>query len=442
MKRSFVVTALILAIVAWLGWRSSSQLASARERNSRLKADAASLGITPDPANPLVKMAVDRQRENHSSLTAPEYIAFIKEMEAKRKQGRQSSLSDEEAMKRVMAMGDRLSALDAGELKRLIAELRSSPELGEETRDNAIMMALMTLAERHPQGALAAFTGSDELLPMKTSMRRQFISSALGKWAQDDPLGAVKWIQQYHDKYADVIIDEVKDPVITSIAARDPKLAFQLLGDLKFQDGKDAISTIVNAAKTPAERTATLQALREHAMSLQDTRARDRFLEAGLSSLADHVARGEFEQGVQWIDSAKLSATERQNLGKNISAYNIQASETGQWVEWVGKNLPESETTWGQIATMLDNWTQKDYIAAGKWLTTAPDGPAKQAAVFGYVQAVASYEPETAAQWAMTISSAEERTLALRQIYQNWPKNDPAAKAAAESFADKHGIKR
>jgi hypothetical protein len=153
------------------------------------------------------------------------------------------------------------------------------------------------------------------------------------------------------------------------------------------------------------------------------------------------VAKDGFQQGVQWIDSAKLSATELQGLGNNISAHNIPTSDIGQWVEWLGNHLP-SDTTSNQISTMLDSWTQKDYVAAGKWLTATPDGPTKQAAVIGYVQAVASYEPETAAQWAMTLSSGEDRARALRQIYHHWSKKDPAAKAAAEAFADQHGIKR
>jgi hypothetical protein len=441
MKRSFVTAALILAVAACLGWRSSSQLTAARHRNSRALEEAASLGITPDPANPLIKVAMDRQREIRSSLPASEYIVFIKEMEEKGKQGSQSTMSDEESMKRVMAMVERLSSLDADELARLITELRANAELTAETRDNGIMLALMTFADHHPQAALAVFTGSDEALT-QASMRRQFIATAIGKWAKDAPLGAVKWIQEHHDKYSDVINDDVKNNVISSTASQDPKLAFQLLGDLKFKDNEQAISWIMSAAKTPTERTATLQALREYTANLKDEREREESLAGCLYMLSGQAIQEGFQQGAQWLDSAKLSATELQSLGSRFSAHDIQSSDTGQWVEWLAKNLPECEVTSNQISTMLDNWTKKDYTAAGTWLTQAPDGPAKQAAVRGYVHAVAPYEPETAAQWAMTLSSGEDRARALRQIYHKWPKNDPAAKAAAEAFADQHGIKR
>jgi hypothetical protein len=441
MKRSFFTAALILIVAACLGWRSSSRLAAARERNSRALAEAASLGISPDPANPLAKVTVDRQREIRSSLPASEYLVFIKEMEEKRKQGRQSTMSDEESMKRVMAMVERLSSLDADGLTRLMNELQANAELTAETRDNAVMLALTTFADHHPQAALAVFTGSGEALT-QASMRRQFVATALGKWAKDDPLGAVKWIQEHHEKYSDVINDDVKNNVIASTASQDPKLAFQLLGDLKFKDNEQAISWIMSAAKTSTERNATLQALREYTANLKDSRKREESLAGCLYMLSGQAMQEGFQQGAQWLDSAKLSATELQSLGSRFSAHDIQSSDTGHWVEWLAKNLPESEATSNQISTMLDNWTQKDYVAAGKWLTATPDGPTKQAAVIGYVDAVASYEPETAAQWAMTLSSGEDRARALKQIYHKWPKNDPAAKAAAEAFADQHGIKR
>jgi hypothetical protein len=441
MKGSFVTAALILAAIACLGWRGSSQLASARKRNSQLQAEAAALGITPDPANPREKVLIDRKREHRSSLTAAEYIAFAKEMQAKQKQGSQNPGSEEESMKRVVAMIERLSLLDADELKHLITELRASTELEEESRGGAVMLALMTLGSRHPQAALALLTGSDEAL-VEQAARKHFIATALGSWATNDPMGAVKWIQDHHDQYPDLMTDEVKRPLIVNTATQDPKLAFQLLGDLKFKDSTNAIASIVNAAQTPAGRTATLQALREYAGGLEDPQKRDVSLGAGLTSLAEQMARGGFQQGTQWLDSAKLSPTELQSIGNNLPAHNMPTSDIGQWAEWLAKNLPESEKTSGKISTMVGAWTEKDYTAAGTWLTQAPDGPAKQAAVRGYVQAVAPYEPETAAQWAMTLSSGEDRARALKQIYHKWPKNDPAAKAAAESFADQHGIKR
>jgi hypothetical protein len=87
---------------------------------------------------------------------------------------------------------------------------------------------------------------------------------------------------------------------------------------------------------------------------------------------------------------------------------------------------------------MVRNWTQKDYAAAGKWLITVPDGPTKNAAVRSYAETISEYEPQTAAQWALTLPAGRDRENTLRKIYQHWPKEDAAAKAI---FAKDYGIK-
>ena len=91
---------------------------------------------------------------------------------------------------------------------------------------------------------------------------------------------------------------------------------------------------------------------------------------------------------------------------------------------------------------MMERWTEKDYQAAGTWLTQAADSPAKQAAVASYAKTVAPYDPETAVQWAVTLPPGRTRLIALQTIYQKWPKEEPADKAAAEAFAEKHDIPR
>ncbi len=58
-----------------------------------------------------------------------------------------------------------------------------------------------------------------------------------------------------------------------------------------------------------------------------------------------------------------------------------------------------------------------------------------------YAETVSSYEPATAAQWALTLPAGPARDATLRTIYQNWPRHDPAAREAAATFAQQHGIK-
>ena len=102
----------------------------------------------------------------------------------------------------------------------------------------------------------------------------------------------------------------------------------------------------------------------------------------------------------------------------------------------MSENLPENDAK--ECAdNLIGQWTQQDYLAAGKWLTAAPEGPGKTASVATYSVTVAEYEPQVAVQWALTLPEGAERKATLDSIYQNWPKNDAAA---AAEFARKYAI--
>ena len=103
----------------------------------------------------------------------------------------------------------------------------------------------------------------------------------------------------------------------------------------------------------------------------------------------------------------------------------------------MASHLPESAMR-DNVDNLIGQWTQQDYLAAGRWLTAAPEGPAKQAAVSTYAGTVAEYEPKVAVQWADTLPEGEQRRRTYETILENWPKIDSAA---AEAFAAKHGLK-
>ena len=86
---------------------------------------------------------------------------------------------------------------------------------------------------------------------------------------------------------------------------------------------------------------------------------------------------------------------------------------------------------------LVKTWTRQDYKAAGEWINSTGDGPARQAAVSAYAVTVAPYEPESAAQWAETLPAGKDRDEALEAIHSEWQKKDTAA---AQEFARKHGI--
>jgi hypothetical protein len=117
-------------------------------------------------------------------------------------------------------------------------------------------------------------------------------------------------------------------------------------------------------------------------------------------------------------------------------SYSVKCDESGKWIEWMGAKLPVEKSNDG-IRNIMHNWTEKDYQAAGKWLASTPNGPTKYLSVRTYAETLAPFEPDSAAQWAMTLPPGKDREETLANIYEKWPTDDEAAKKA---FAKLHGI--
>ncbi len=437
MKISIALSLLILAAAAGLGWHDHQRLAVVRASHTKLVAEASQLGISIDPAansaDPVRVTKHEREnREADARLAAVEFIAFAKEMEAMEKKGGQP---DEATQKKILDFMDRMMSLDSAQLKILIAEIRVNKELKDETRQNLIGFSIMTLSNDHPKAALALFTESSDLFK-DNGMGKHLISSSLAKWAKDDPMGALEWTKKNGEKFPDLVTDDAKRGMISGTAATDPALAFKLIGELGLKDTTQAISSIMSAAKTPEERTATFAAYRAHLATLSDEKSRGALSTTAIGTLGSSLGREGFQSATAWIEKASLTPEELEGVAGSLN-HSVKSAETGQWIEWMGGKLPPEKVN-ANIRNLVTNWTRNDYQAAGKWLATAPDGPAKVSSVRAYAETVSTYEPVTAAQWAMTLPPGKDREDTLKRIHNNWPENDPAAK---EAFAKEHGIK-
>lgn len=439
MKISITCSAIILIVGGAWGLRDQQRLNAIRERHTQLSAEAAKFGISVNLKDTETSARLTkRERADgavEAKLAAKEFIAFALEMEAAEKSG--DTTRREAIQERITAMLERIMALDSGQLKILIDEVRAATQLKDEMREGIVGFCIMTLASDHPQSALAIFTESSDLFE-DDSMGNHVISTSLAGWAKDDPQAALEWLRKNSEKFPDLITDDAKKGLISGAARQDPQLAFKLISELGIKQPTEAISAIMGAAQTAEERTDSLAALRAHLATLPESEARDAS-ENAIRQLAGNVVRDGFDEASAWLNSAKLSPAELEIFAGGL--HPSKQSETGKWVEWLGSTLaPEKSEEY--IKNVMHRWTQSDYQAAGTWLTNAPDGPAKQASIRSYAETVAQYEPETAAQWALTLPPGKKRKETLASIYQSWPREDEAGKQAAEAFATQHQINK
>jgi hypothetical protein len=435
MKKSLMLALAILALGAAPGFFQQDRLAKLREEHSKLAAEGMKLGLNIDAGGTAADARLTkRQREDRVKLArqvAVEVLAFAKESEAMEKRGDEG---DEAFQNRAMDMMSRLMELDPAGLRQVIASLRESREISNETRGNIIAFAIMSLAGDHPEAAVSMFAEASDLMD-DSMLGEHVIASALNRWAELDPAAALDWVRNNSTAHPEILGD-THTVVLAGVARNNPKLAFELAGGLAPDQAMNAINAIViTGHDDPVQRSAVLTALREHLTTVQDESERQEIRANALEMLARTADKEGFDSLTKWMESAAFTPQEKGEFAAGLTYFTTK-NDTGKWVEWMAGNLP-AESLRDPVRETVGEWTQQDYVSAGQWLSSAPEGPARTAAVEAYAEAVAEYEPQVAAQWAMTLPPGPGRDSTLKAVYQNWPASDPEGAAA---FAREHGL--
>ncbi len=432
MKKSLFLSLIILALGAAARLFQERQLSELQENYQKLTAAAGPLGVTGDFSEPRLTKRQRDQRDDQALAMAGEWIALIREMEALEKSGERPG---EAFTERASSLEDRLLSLDASQLKRIIAEIRGNRKISDKGRLKIIIFSIEAIGETHPGMALALFLECSDLLG-KNEDSKDLLTSTLSGLATTNPHAAAEWIARNSASYAATADDYTHSVIIFEIAESDPKLAFKLLESLHFEDPAHGISTIIAATEDhPEKRADILAALRGHLATVSNAEDREKLRDEAFESFARNLGKEDIASVQRWIEDSKLSAEEKSHFAAGLS-YSATQADTGRWIEWLSTNVPADRLA-EPVKDMVGDWTQQDYQAAGQWLATTPESPAKHPAILAYAAAVAEYEPQVAGQWAMTLPPGPVRAETLKVIYQNWPSSDPVGAAA---FAREHGM--
>ena len=436
MNKSVVLTITILVIGAIPALFQAKRRHSLKEANRALVSEAEELGIATgfeesDGRSRYSKRPRSGQRKK-ASLTAADVISYALKMERLDHSGEEVGDDDE---RRGLEILKQLQRMDPDGLKMFIEEIRSDSDLTPQSRGNIVAHAIMMLSENHPQAAVALFAESGDLVS-SSMMGDHVLSSAVSRWAEQDPVAALEWIKANSKKYPEAAGDWAKEGVLSGTALRDPKLAFQLFDEIGFEHPENALDSILSSGEgDPEHRNLVLGALREHLQGMPDAEEREDLRSAAFEIFARNAEEEGYESLTKWMGESNFSEEEKAMFAGGLS-YFATKQETGQWMDWLAQNVTGEEMK-EPVAELISEWTQQDYVAAGTWLSGAADGPAKTAAVESYAEVVAEYDPQVAGQWAMTLPPGPGRNATLRAVHENWPESDPQGAAA---FASEHGL--
>ena len=91
----------------------------------------------------------------------------------------------------------------------------------------------------------------------------------------------------------------------------------------------------------------------------------------------------------------------------------------------------------GNAGMMAGEWVEQDPMAASAWLAALPDSPKRDAAVAGFCRGLSPLDPQSAADWALTVRDAKLKASALQDAVGAWKQKDPEA---VRSWLDEAGL--
>jgi hypothetical protein len=391
---SAVVVFLIGMISAW--WQSHL-LGEVRDEFARLEAATSAHGWAMlRPGSSEQKKALRNENRLRSDVVARQASArtdeFIHGLRCQEGLPHDGALSPTEWKRQIQSMNPDI-------LERIATELPHDPEIADEVKG-------MVLA------------------------------CALSRWAEMSPESALSWWRECAGPHTVAIEKEARRGLLFGLALHDPERAFQVVEELAPDDPARAMRVIVAACfESNPTSEAFVTSLRAHLETVTDAKSRAELGAAAFDSWAHHLLPNGFEESVDCLQRADLSAEEKEQFSSGLSYFGSKG-ETGRWMDWVSENLADERAV-PPVYALMSEWTQKDHQAAGRWLLAAKEGPAKTTATRAYATAVAPFEPAVAAQWAMTLPVGPERDSTLRLIWQHWPSADPEG---ADTFAREHGI--
>lgn len=404
MKKSLVLCAIILALALSLGWQGQRSIALAKSGQAKESPSSSTARTSSDGAlsTTASRRALRERRSTHEDLSQllADTQAVLKSIA-----GSPGALPGEEALKQLVNLNLRFAQLSPEEMDDYITRIRASAGMVKEDQKEAILKAVSGFAHFHPSEALALLATCPELSDIQSAVSQSIVTD----WSGQDPSAAARWAKSN----LDLLSPASRLKLIAGVAAHEPVLAMQLTRDLQLNDVNEGLAT--SLANTTAETSKlAMDSLRQQLDTLPDEKSRQTAEQKIFSTLADKLTASGYESGRQWLDSAKLNPSEMEALSTRVAKAKI-LKDTDQWIDWMARQLPPEKSA-ATVQSMVRTWTGNDYLAAGKWLTTTPDGPTKNAAIRAYAETVAKVDPAVAKQWAFTLPPGPEREETLKQI--------------------------
>ncbi len=307
-------------------------------------------------------------------------------------------------------------------------DLQEAIKMAEETTEpQQKMMLFMSLLSRWAESdAPAAMKYAEEKLANQGPMMQMGKMGIVSTWAEKDPDAVWAWYKKQEAEGAGGgggMFGGGKMAlmgIFGSMAGRDLDSAFKKYGELETAEERNmALMGITQSAYDDASRKRVMEEIDKIKDGDERKQARQ--------SLVGQWAMMEPEKAASYVEG--LPVADRADIAQSVGSM-MMMNDPKKGAEFILKNSDSSQP--GQkYSTVIASWAHQDANAAGEWLGKQPQGPELDGARSIFATTVAGKDPESAMEWAKTITEENQRQAAVTGVYGTWKKKDAAAADAA-----------
>lgn len=246
--------------------------------------------------------------------------------------------------------------------------------------------------------------------------RARELNMLMSQWAGSDPAAALASVKDNKEWPGQM----AASTVLTKWVSTNPDAAIAWATE----NGKESDQTetgnyymvgLLGAlAKTDLDRAATL------AQSMNRSRARGDAMDRVLDQ---YFAQRSPEATQAW--AASLGASPFKDGVQSRLAGRLADKDAPSAAAWASA-LPDSENKPKVLSEVVQRWSQAQPNEAGAWLNQFPASAATDEPRETFAMQVQKTDPEAAIAWAATITDANRRERATRDLLRSWTERDPA----------------
>ncbi len=243
--------------------------------------------------------------------------------------------------------------------------------------------------------------------------RLETLNSGIELWSQQDPTAAAKWIEGMANDGSKL---NATKTLVANWAIQNPEEASSWVGQLPAGSLRsETAASLIESWSTIDPKAATIWAFSE-AESNGDM--------ALFNQSIQYYAEAEPVEAEQLL----RAVTEAHEAPGSVDAYirTLTQNDPTEAINWQTALSPDDPLNRTEnLETIFQEWSNMDSVAASAWLSEAPIGPQRDAAIIGFTEAMTAFDPEAAVAWSNSISAPEKRVKTLTNTVQAWAATQP-----------------